>query len=166
MFDAVAGMNCPIVARAGLSGLVVISDDWGGVVFMRAQVSVDFIIASLIAISIFTVVFAVYSTKSRGIGDAMSHLEAQRIGENLAWAINSVERGGDGASAEVFLPDRIWGEDYYAQVEGRWVEIVWLHGGGENRLSVPLMTSSTKPSKLSPNSRVGITNRGGIVDAA
>ena len=133
---------------------------------MRAQVSVDFIIASIVALSIFTVIFSIYSTKSRGIGDAMSHLEAQRIGENLAWAINSVERGGDGASAEVFLPDRIWGEDYYAQVEGQWVEVVWQHGGEENRLSVPLMTSSTKAARLGSNSRVSIMNRGGTVEAA
>ncbi len=131
---------------------------------MRAQVSVDFLIATLVAVSVFTVLFSVYSIKSRGVGEAMSQIEAQRIGENLAWAMNNVARGGNGAEATVYLPDRIWGEDYYVQVEGKWVDVVWMHGGEESRLSVPLMSSSTKNATLSSNSAVRIKNNGGTIE--
>ena len=133
---------------------------------MRAQISIDFIIATLVAMSLFSVVFSLYITKNQGVGTVMSSLESQRIGEKLAWDINRVARGGDGASAEVIVPDRIWGEEYYIFIEGRWVEVVWNHGGTENHLSTPLMTNNTKGGLFDPGSRLRITNRGGVIEVS
>jgi hypothetical protein len=133
---------------------------------MRAQVSVDFIIASLVVMIIFTVIFGVYITKTDGIGDVMSNLESQRIGERIAWSMNDVSRGGDGANAEVFIPDRIWGEEYYVSIEGRWVEVTYQHGGEENRMAFPLMTNKTKGGVFMPNSRLSVVNKGGVVEVS
>ncbi len=132
--------------------------------FYRAQVSVDFIIASLVVMSLFSIVFGLYITKSRGVGEVMSSLEAQRLGDRIAWNINEVSRAGDGARAEVFIPNAIWGEQYYVSVEGRWTEVVWNHGGSENHLSVPLMTNNTRGGIFNPNTRLEIKNEGGIVE--
>ncbi|MFH1470490.1 MAG: hypothetical protein ABIF01_01970 [Candidatus Micrarchaeota archaeon] len=131
---------------------------------MRAQVSVDFIIASLIVMSIFSVAFFMYDAKTRGVGEVLSSLEAQRVGEAVAWEVNDVARGGEGTKGEVFLPDAIWGEPYYVTVDGRWVEVVWNHGGSENRLAVPLMTNGTKGGMFPSNSRVAMENKGGYVE--
>ena len=133
---------------------------------MRAQVSVDFIIASLIVVSLFSIIFGAYIAKSRGVGEVMSSLEAQRIGERIAWKMNDVARGGDGAREEALLPDAIWGEPYYVFIEGRWVEVVWNHGGSENRLSVPLMTNNTKGGVFDPNRGIVMEKKGGIVEVS
>ncbi len=133
---------------------------------MRAQVSVDFIIASLVVMSLFSIIFGMYTAKSQGVGQVMSGLEAQRIGERIAWKMNDAARGGDGSKTEDFLPDAIWGEPYYVSIEGRWVEVVWNHGGSENRFSVPLMTNSTKGGVFDPNRGIGIENKGGVVEVS
>ncbi len=133
---------------------------------MRAQITVDFIIILLVVLSIFSVLMGIYITKSRGVSEVMSQLESNRLGENIAWSVNGVSRGGDGARAEIYIPDAIDGEAYYVSVEGRWVEVVWNHGGSENRLSVPLMTNSTKGDTFMPGSLLTITNRGGIVEVS
>lgn len=131
---------------------------------MKAQISVDFIIASLVVISLFFVIFGLYTSKNEGIGTAMASLESQRIGESIAWSINRVSRAGDGASEELFIPESIKGESYKVSVQGRWVEVVWWHGGTENHLSFPLMTNNTKPKEFNPNSRLEVKNRGGTVE--
>jgi hypothetical protein len=131
---------------------------------MRGQVSVDFIIASLVVMSLFTLVFGIYSEKAKGVGTVMSSLEAQRIGERVAWNVNSIARGGEGAGTEVIIPDSIFGEDYYLFVEGGWAEVVWQHGGVENRHSTPLMTRNTKGGVFHPGTVLKVENRGGVVE--
>ena len=133
---------------------------------MRAQITVDFIIILLVVLSIFSVLMGIYITKSRGVSEVMSKLESERIGENIAWSVNGVSRGGDGARMEIYIPDAIDGEAYYVSVQGRWVEVVWSHGGSENHLAVPLMTNSTKGNTFMPGSLLTITNRGGIVEVS
>ncbi|MFH0818010.1 MAG: hypothetical protein V1909_05265 [Candidatus Micrarchaeota archaeon] len=133
---------------------------------MKAQVSVDFIIASMVVMSLFSIIFGLYITKSRGVGEVMSNIEAQKIGEKIAWKMNDVSRGGEGAKGEALLPDAIWGEPYYVSIEGRWVEVVWNHGGSENRLSVPLMTNNTNGNVFVPNRALAIENKGGVVEVS
>jgi hypothetical protein len=133
---------------------------------MKAQISVDFIIASLVAISLFFVIFSLYTAKSQGASAVMASLESQRIGENIAWSINCVSRGGDGATEELFIPESVRGEGYRVTVESRWVEVVWQHGGEENHMSVPLMTNNTKGKTFGPSSHLSITNRGGTVEVS
>jgi hypothetical protein len=135
-----------------------------GVRDMKAQVSVDFIIASIVVISLFLVLFTVYSGKNQAIRTAMANLESQRIGESIAYAINEVSRGGSGAKQTLTVPSDIRGEKYSLEIRERWVEITWQHGGEDHHLSVPLMTDRTKAGSLQPGSVITIQNKGGTVD--
>ncbi|MFH1447763.1 MAG: hypothetical protein ABIG39_02775 [Candidatus Micrarchaeota archaeon] len=130
---------------------------------MRAQISVDFIIASIAVMIMFSLIFNLYAEKNRGINTIMASLEAERIGEKLAWGINDVARAGDGAKTDIIIPETILGEGYYAYVEGRWVDVTWHHGGVENHLSFPLMTSNTKKGMIEPGSHLTIMNIGGKI---
>ncbi len=130
---------------------------------MRAQISVDFIIASIIVMILFTLIFGLYAEKNKGIGTVMSSLEAERVGEKIAWNVNDVARGGDGARSEVIVPEMILGEEYYIYINDRWIEVTWQHGGVENHLSVPLMTNSTESAILEPGRSLVVENKGGVI---
>ena len=131
---------------------------------MRAQVSVDFIIALTVMMSLFFLIFGLYAQKKSGIETVMANLEAKRIGEKLAWNINEVSRGGDGAREEVIIPERAWVEDYYIYIEGRWVEVVWTHRGLENHMAFPIMTSNIEGGEFDAGSSLVITNNGGVIE--
>jgi hypothetical protein len=132
---------------------------------MKGQVSMEFMIISFVVLSILLLVFATASRTQFFSQETQLQRKVKDICENVADKINKAIYYGGGFSQGIFIPDKVYGNNYTIKVENNRTLVcstekfsivkIFVENKIENETSVP-------PFFIEKGSVV-ITNKGGMV---
>lgn len=127
---------------------------------VKGQISTEFIIIALVLFMVFLFVVGVYGNQLTGFIYSKQGYEANRIGNKLGSAINSVYLAGDGTEEKIVLEKGI---DFNVSVYSNSLKVSWGTEYG-NFVSKVLFTDDvTVDSALSFGGYVTVSNSNGVI---
>ncbi|HIH16447.1 MAG TPA: hypothetical protein HA252_03520 [Candidatus Diapherotrites archaeon] len=119
---------------------------------MGGQLSVEFIVVSLIVLLIFSASVFVYGERQQAFEASKKLLEAKQLALHLARTMNDVYLAGEGASTRIFLPKPF---DFNVLVSGRYLELSF-----DNQfVDAPLVSAHARINSFSAGGFVPVAYR-------